>query len=155
MRGRAGGRRRSKGDIRLAIIALLAESDAPAYNGYGLMRAIGERTEGAWRPSPGSVYPTLQQLVDEGLVTAKGDGRSTEYELSAEGRAYADEHTEEIAGWDAGPRPSDASRELMESIGRLMSVVGQYREAATDAQRTAAAGKIDELRKALYLILAE
>ena len=154
--GHPGGpRRRPKGDIRAAVLALLSEQETGGLNGYGIMKAIGERTEGAWTPSPGSVYPTLQQLVDEGLIASTGEGRKTEYTLTDEGRAHVEEHAEQLKSWSDGPRPSDASRELMENAGRLMGVLGQFRLGATDAQRSAAAAKVDELRKALYLILAE
>lgn len=150
-RGR-GGRRAGKGDVRAAILSLLAEG---ASNGYGLIQAIAEKTESAWRPSPGSVYPTLQQLVDEGLIASSGDGRSTEYTLTDEGRAYVKEHEEELAAaWRATPRHSEADRALFESIGKLMGVVHQLRF-ASEAQRTAAIQKLDETRRALYLILAD
>src|SRR5262245_53294993 len=68
-----GPRRRSKGDVRAAILSLLAETEG--LNGYAIMKAIAEKTQGAWRASPGSVYPTLQQLVDEELIAARGEGR--------------------------------------------------------------------------------
>lgn len=149
-----GPRRRSKGDVRLAILSLLSENDG--MNGYGIMKAIGEKTDGAWRASPGSVYPTLQQLVDEELIAPRGEGRRTEFTLTDAGREYATEHADELAGaWTSVPRPSEASTELFESIGKLMGVVGQFRHAASDAQRKAATEKIDEARRALYLILAE
>ena len=67
------------------ILSLLAEGSS---NGYGLIKAIEEKTGGAWRPSPGSVYPTLQQLVDEELISPTGDGRRTEYELTEASKAY-------------------------------------------------------------------
>ena len=149
-----GPRRRSKGDVRLAILSLLSENDG--MNGYGIMKAIGEKTDGAWRASPGSVYPTLQQLVDEELIAPRGEGRRMEFTLTDAGRAYVAEHGDELAGaWTSVPRPSEASTELFESIGKLMGVVGQFRHAASDAQRKAAAEKLDETRRALYLILAE
>ena len=74
--GPRGPQRASRGDVRSAILSLLSE--APS-NGYGLIKAIAERTNGVWRPSPGSVYPTLQQLVDEELIVSRGDGRKTEF----------------------------------------------------------------------------
>jgi len=148
-------RRRAKGDIRIAILAILSAPETRETNGYGIMRAIGEATEGAWTPSPGSVYPTLQQLVDEGLIEPDGAGRGTVYRLSDEGRAYAEEHAETLAGWARAERPSDATRAMWDSAGRLMQVLGQYRHGATDSQLTQAAAKLDEVRKALYLILAE
>ena len=149
------GRRRPKGDVRAAILSLLAADETASLNGYGIMKAISEQTEGVWSPSPGSVYPTLQQLVDEGLIGARGEGRTTEYSLTEEGRAHAAEHAEEIGAWTRVPGLSDATRTLMQNAGRLMAALGQFRMSATDAQREAAAAKLEETRKALYLILAE
>jgi DNA-binding PadR family transcriptional regulator len=150
---RGGGGRAGRGDIRAAILSLLG--DAPS-NGYGLIKAIAEKTNGAWRPSPGSVYPTLQQLVDEELITSVGEGRRTEFELTDAGKAYLVEHETEIAqAWAATPGRSSADAAFHESVGKLMGVVGQFRIGTTDAQRTAAVEKLDEARRALYLILAD
>ena len=152
--GGPGGRRRAKGDVRAAILSLLAESGP--LNGYGIMKAINAKTDGAWRASPGSVYPTLQQLVDEELIVSRGEGRGTEFELTEAGRAYVAENDEELQrAWTAVPRPSESAVALFESVGKLMGVVGQFRHSATDAQRAAAAEKLDEARRALYLILAD
>jgi DNA-binding PadR family transcriptional regulator len=151
--GPRGPRRAGKGDIRSVILSLLAEGPS---NGYGLIKAIAEKTDGAWRPSPGSVYPTLQQLVDEDLIVSIGEGRKTEFELTDAGRAYVEEHKEEFdKAWDATPSRTAEAAALWESVGKLMGVVGQFRHGATDAQRKAAAEKLDETRRALYLILAE
>ncbi|QDZ16850.1 PadR family transcriptional regulator [Humibacter ginsenosidimutans] len=151
--GARGRKRASRGDIRAAILSLLG--DGPK-NGYALIKAIAEKTDGLWRPSPGSVYPTLQQLVDEELVEATGDGRRTDYELTDAGKAYIEQHESELAAaWKATPSRTEADAVLHESIGKLMGVVHQFRFAATDEQRKQAAEKIDELRKALYLLLAE
>ncbi|GAA4186186.1 hypothetical protein GCM10022288_09290 [Gryllotalpicola kribbensis] len=152
-RGGRGRRRASRGDIRAALLSLLAE--APA-SGYALIKAIGEKTDGLWVPSPGSVYPTLQQLVDEDLIAPSGEGRKTDYTLTDTGRAYVDEHAEELAAaWQAAPSRSGADAELFTSVGKLMGALHQLRFVASDEQRKQAAGKIDELRKALYEILAE
>ncbi|HWK21251.1 MAG TPA: PadR family transcriptional regulator [Microbacteriaceae bacterium] len=150
-----GPRRRSRGDVRAAVLSLLGAEGAEHLNGYAIMKTIAERTEGAWSPSPGSIYPTLQQLVDEGLIAPVGKGRKTEYTLTDEGRAHVAEHAEQLANWAESQRPTDESRALGESVGKLMSVIGQFRHAATDAQRAVAAERLDEARKALYLILAE
>src|SRR3982750_3473314 len=86
-------RRMRRGDVRAAILVLLAEQP---YNGYGLMQEIESRSEGVWRPSPGSVYPALAQLEDEGLVTAdESDGRK-QFTLTDAGRAHVDEHRERL-----------------------------------------------------------
>lgn len=149
--GPGGGRRANRGDVRAAILSLLAESPS---NGYGLIRTIAEKTSGTWRPSPGSVYPTLQQLVDEELITAVGEGRRTEFTLTDDGRAYVAEHEEELANaWNA--EADGNMQEFHQSIGKLMGVVHQFRAAATDEQRRAAIEKLDETRRALYLILAD
>jgi DNA-binding PadR family transcriptional regulator len=151
--GPRGPRRAGRGDIRSVILSLLA--DGPS-NGYGLIKAIAEKTSGAWRPSPGSVYPTLQQLVDEELIVSKGDGRKTEFELTDTGRAYVEEHADEFAkAWDQTPGRSAEAGAFFESAGKLLGVVAQFRHSATDEQRKAAVEKLDEARRALYLILAD
>jgi len=151
-----GGRGRARrGDVRLAILSLL--SDAPS-NGYGLIKAIAERTDGVWKPSPGSVYPTLQQLVDEGFIV---DGVETatdakgEYSLTEAGRAYVAEQSEAIdAAW-AATADDGQGDEFRESLGKLFGAVQQFRTGVTDAQRAAATAKLDETRRALYAILAD
>ena len=151
--GPRGSRRANKGDVRSAILSLLA--DGPS-NGYGLIRAIEEKTGGAWRPSPGSIYPTLQQLVDEELISPTGTDRRTDYDLTDAGRAYLAEHADDLKkAWEATPGQSDADAAFHESVGKLFGVVHQFRSAATDAQRAAATEKLDEVRRALYLILAD
>ena len=152
------GPRVRRGDVRAAILSVLAEAGAEEeINGYGVIQAIGDRSGGAWRPSPGSVYPTLQQLVDEELIEAVGEGRRTEYALTEAGRAYVKENAEELTrAWESGaPKRSEQERAFHESVGKLMGVVGQFHHAASDAQRAAASEKLDEVRRALYLILAD
>ena len=82
------GQRARRGDVRAALLALLAEEPR---NGYQLMQEIERRTEGVWRPSPGSVYPALQQLEDEGLVRAQEGGGRKLFELTDDGREYVAE----------------------------------------------------------------
>lgn len=151
--GPRGPRRAGKGDIRSVILSLLSEGPS---NGYGLIKAIAEKTGGAWRPSPGSVYPTLQQLVDEELIVSTGDGRKTEFDLTDAGRTYVSEHADDFAkAWEATPGRSEQAGAFFESVGKLMGVAQQFRHSATDAQRAAAIEKLDETRRALYLILAD
>jgi len=148
-RGRAG-----RGDIRAVILSVLAEG---ASNGYNVIKTITERSGGVWRPSPGSVYPTLQQLVDEELIEAVGAGRRTEYQLTDAGRTYVKEHADELTrAWESSaPKRSEQELAFQQSVGKLMGVVGQFHHAASDAQRAAAVEKLDEARRALYLILAD
>ena len=151
--GPRGPRRAGRGDVRLAILSLLA--DAPS-NGYGLISAIAERTGNAWRPSSGSVYPTLQQLVDEELIASSGEGRGTAYELTETGRRYVQDNESSITqAWAATPGRNESEVALQESVTKLKGVIHQFRLAATDAQRPAASEKLDEARRALYLILAD
>jgi DNA-binding PadR family transcriptional regulator len=148
-RGRAG-----RGDIRAVILSVLSEGPS---NGYNVIKTIAERTAGVWRPSPGSVYPTLQQLVDEELIEAIGEGRRTEYALTEAGEAYVKENSDELSrAWESGaPKRSEQELAFQQSVGKLMGVVGQFHHAASDAQRAAATAKLDEVRRALYLILAD
>src|SRR5215204_6493642 len=88
-----GGRRRRRGDVRAAILVLL---DEEARNGYGLMQEIEERSDGEWRPSPGSVYPQLSALEDEGLIRSREDAGRKTFELTDEGRAYVEENREAL-----------------------------------------------------------
>ncbi|MCW2528165.1 MAG: PadR family transcriptional regulator, partial [Pseudonocardiales bacterium] len=94
------GRRARRGDVRAAILSLLAQ--APA-NGYALIQAISDQSNGAWKPSPGSVYPTLAQLVDEGLITPVDTvAPRSDYRLTDAGQAYITEHADELAAtWNS------------------------------------------------------
>src|SRR5437667_11502557 len=99
---RFGGRgpRVRRGDVRAAILDLLAEGQP--WNGYQIIQEIGARTEGVWRPSAGSVYPALQQLEDEGLISETGEDRRRLYTLTEQGRAYVEAHADELkSSWDA------------------------------------------------------
>ncbi|RIJ46281.1 PadR family transcriptional regulator [Clavibacter lycopersici] len=152
-RGRGGRGRARRGDVRLAILSLLA--DAPS-NGYGLITGIAAKTEGAWRPSPGSVYPTLQQLVDEDLIVADETGAKSVYSLTDQGRAHVEENKAEIdAAWAATTDKSEGEDAFQTSLMKLAGVIKPLMHDATDAQRQAAAAKLDETRRALYAILAD
>ncbi|MBO3094930.1 PadR family transcriptional regulator [Cellulomonas dongxiuzhuiae] len=150
---RARGRAR-RGDVRAAILQLLAE--APS-NGYGLIKAIGEKTGGLWRPSPGSVYPTLQQLTDEGLVVPTDAGSArTEYTLTDEGRAYVESHPDELsAAWGPAAQRWEEHGDLIGSAGKLFGVLRQVGAEGTPAQRERTVEKLDELRRELYRMLGE
>ncbi|CAN5116388.1 hypothetical protein BH11ACT3_BH11ACT3_14220 [soil metagenome] len=150
--GGPGGRAR-KGDVRSVILLLLA--DGPS-NGYGLIKAIAAKTEGVWRPSPGSVYPTLQQLVDEGLIKPIGEGSRTEFELTDEGKAHVEANKDELeSAWNASSHTWNERGELFAAAGKLAGVIHQVSTVGTPEQRTAAATKLDELRRDLYRMLGE
>ncbi|SDQ10266.1 Transcriptional regulator PadR-like family protein [Curtobacterium sp. UNCCL20] len=148
-----GRERRRRGDVRLAILGLLAEGPQ---NGYAVIKTIAERTGGDWKPSPGSVYPTLQQLVDEDLVVSTGDGRKTLFELTDAGRAEAESKADAIAAtWESTPGVPDSQREFFEALRKTMGVLHMYRTSATEEQAKAATAKVDQLRKDLLQILAD
>src|ERR1700694_557535 len=91
-RGRGRGRKARRGDIRTAALLLLAEEPR---NGYQIMQEVQERSDGVWSPSPGSVYPALQQLEDEGLIrSVETDGRKL-FELTDAGRTYLKDRGED------------------------------------------------------------
>ena len=149
--GRGRGRAR-RGDVRLALLRLLAEEPR---NGYQLMQTIEERSGGRWRPSPGSVYPTLSQLEDEGLVRSTESEGARHFEITDAGREHLATRDEEPAPWDAG---EDAFGPLAE-IGPLMIGIGkaawQVASVGDEAQRERATEVLTEARRALYRILAE
>ncbi len=152
--GGPGGRRSRarRGDVRAAILLLLAEEPR---NGYGLMQEIEHRSEGAWRPSPGSVYPALAQLEDEGLI-ASDDVRRT-YELTDEGRAYVDDNRESLGSpWDdAGEDVPGDFVELRSLMGQLGMATLQVAQSGDEKQVGEAKQILVEARKSLYRILAE
>src|SRR5688500_9532559 len=153
-RGRRGGRRTSRGDIRAAVLALVAEQPR---HGYEIIQEIAERTSGAWRPSPGSVYPTLSQLEDEGLVRVEqAEGRRVVH-LTEEGTRYVDEHREELdAVWASVGRDAAAERaaEPWEQRGQRHAAAAQVMAAGTPEQIATATTTITEARKAIYRLLA-
>jgi DNA-binding PadR family transcriptional regulator len=153
-RGRGRGRRTARGDIRAAVLALVAEQPR---HGYEIIQEIAERSGGAWRPSPGSVYPTLSQLEDEGLVRVEQtDGRRVVH-LTEAGTAYVTEHREELdAVWaSVGRDADDEAVELWEQLGQLHAATQQVIGAGTPEQITAASAALAEARKTIYRLLAE
>jgi DNA-binding PadR family transcriptional regulator len=152
-RGMRGPRAR-RGDVRAAALALLAEQPM---NGYQIIQEIGERSGGVWRPSPGSIYPALQQLEDEGLIRAEaGDGGRRAYQLTDEGRDYAQAHPDELrAPWDVvAGSAGGAALEMRKLIGQVAMAAFQVISAGTDAQAGQARQVLTETRKSLYRILA-
>lgn len=148
------GRRAKRGDVRAAALALLAET---ALNGYQIIQEISERSDGVWRPSPGSVYPALQQLEDEGLIRAEADesGRRS-YQLTDEGRSYVEAHPGEVrAPWEAVAGSVGDSAIEMRDLLRQVGMAGfQVLSAGTPGQVKQAGQILADTRKALYRILA-
>ena len=149
------GTRARRGDVRSAILDLLAEGES--WNGYQIIQEIAQRTQGVWRPSAGSVYPALQQLEDEGLISPEGEGRRRMYSLTEEGRAYAEAHADELrASWDAAAGMADeAVFELGDMIRQVMMAVMEVRRAGSASQLAEARRVLVETRRSMYRILAE
>jgi DNA-binding PadR family transcriptional regulator len=148
------GPRARRGDVRAAILDLLAEGHP--WNGYQLIQEIAERTQGVWRPSAGSVYPALQQLEDEGLISPEGEGRRRMYTLTAEGREYAEAHADELRrSWDAAGQTDESALELGDLIRQVMMAVMEVRRAGSASQLAEARRVLAETRRSMYRILAE
>jgi DNA-binding PadR family transcriptional regulator len=147
-------RRASRGDVRTAALLLLAEEPR---NGYQIMQELEERSGGLWRPSPGSVYPALQQLEDEGLIRSdEAEGRRL-YHLTDAGRAYVDERPDDQpAPWETF---TDSISDQHGETAALMRDVGmafaQVMHAGSEAQIAEAGKVLDETRRSLYRILAD
>ena len=149
-----GGRRRRRGDVRAAALVLLEEQPR---NGYQLIQELGERTSGAWQPSPGSIYPVLQQLEDEGLVVASSEGSGKTFSLTSSGQALVTEQRESLGRpWEAAASGfSGAVVELMGTARQVAMAARQVVHAGSDAQIAEATAVLKEARRSIYRILAE
>src|SRR3954464_14299511 len=142
------GKRARRGDVRAAVLLLLEEEPR---NGYQLMQELEERSGGAWRPSPGSIYPALSQLEDEGLVRSDENAGRRAFQLTDAGRAYLEENREALGSpWDdvGGDLPEGLVelRKLMMQLGMATMQVAQ----AGDEAQTAEAHKVlEEARRSL------
>jgi len=147
-----GWGRARRGNVRVAVLALLAERPM---HGYEIIGELSERTEGLWRPSPGSIYPALALMEDEGLVTTEvaEPGGKRKYSLTDKGRAAAAAFPQ--APWEqvaAGVTPS--ARALRHAVGRLMPAVGQVFTSGVPRFYDEAIKVLDDARRQLYAILA-
>src|SRR5215207_2665273 len=153
-RGRRGGpgRRARRGDVRAAAIALLTERPM---HGYEMIRELEERTDGVWRPSPGAVYPALQLLEDQGLVTADAEAGKRLFSLTDSGRDEAAKLGDRKP-WDEATAGIDPSQfKLRDALGPIAIAARQVAIDGTPAQQTAAAEVLAETRRKLYSILDE
>ena len=152
------GPRARRGDVRAAILDVLHADVEQNLNGYQVIQKIAERTDGAWKPSPGSVYPTIQQLEDEGLLATGEDAGRKVLRLTDAGRSYVTEHPDEMAAvWAPFDEESDAEdgSDLKKVIGQTMAAIWQIASTGTTAQVEEAAQVLAETRRKLYTILAD
>jgi DNA-binding PadR family transcriptional regulator len=147
------GPRMARGDVRAAILALLAETPM---HGYQIIAEIEQRSGGAWKPSAGSVYPTLQLLVDEGLIVAEAaDGRKA-YSLTEAGRVVVDASAGRGAPWEAsGQHDLFGMGGLPKAGVALAQAAAQVKRTGTHEQVDQAVKVLDEARRKLYSILAQ
>lgn len=151
-RGPGARGRAPRGDLRAAVLLLLA--DEPMH-GYQLMQAVAERSAGRWTPSPGAVYPAISQLEDEGLVTVVAEAGRKVVSLTDEGRAHVAENR------DRWPDPFGDAAESRTGP-TLRGLLTQVNEAARQVARTGTPEQVDgaatilsDARRALYLLLAD
>ena len=150
---KTAGSRMSRGDVRSAVLALLAEQPM---HGYQIISEIADRSGGSWKPSAGSVYPTLQLLADEGLIEAtESNGRKT-YALTDAGRAATAEAGEQSAPWETNtPRDSGRLTALPKAGMELAQVIAQVGRTGSPEQIAKAVDELEATRRRLYAILAE
>jgi DNA-binding PadR family transcriptional regulator len=154
-RGRRGPAQRTRrGDIRIAL--LMALGDGPAH-GYELIQRLEERTSGRWRPSPGSVYPTLQMLEEQGFVRSEQRDDKRVFEITEAGQAELVERTADAGGppWMLVGENATAHSALRHSAGQLMMAAKQVGMAGDAALIEQATAIVNEARRKLYQLLAE
>ncbi|GGJ18180.1 hypothetical protein GCM10008938_00400 [Deinococcus roseus] len=152
--GRGSGPRVKPGNVRAAILALLSESP---FNGYQIIQEIAQRSDNVWKPSSGSVYPALQQLIDEGLIQETVSEGKRAFALTEAGSLYCAEHPEEVsAPWKVvSEGVSDAVFDLRSALGQLFQATQQIAQVGTPEQAAQASKVLVRARKALYKLLAE
>jgi DNA-binding PadR family transcriptional regulator len=149
--GRGRGRAR-RGDVRLAVLTLLAEQPR---HGYEIIRELVDRSQGAWQPSPGSVYPTLQLLEDEGLVKGVDDNGKRRFEITEEGTAYLTANARSSAPWDEMAGSVDPGRvQLFDALRHVAMATQQVVEVGSAEQRQSAVKLLSEARRQLYVLLS-
>ena len=151
--GRGRGRRARRGNVRAAIVILLGERPM---HGYEIIQELEERSGGVWRPSPGSVYPMLHLLEDEGLVTSEAADGRRRFSLTDEGRAEAERQSSDKPPWDQVAEGADSSEVR---LGRAAFGVGaaamQVAHAGSKEQVATVLDVLAETRRRIYSVLAE
>lgn len=148
-----GSTRMARGDVRAAVLSLLAEEPM---HGYQIIREIEERSNGSWKPSAGSVYPTLQLLADEGLVSAEEQNGRKTYSLTEAGRAVAEE-ADAPAPWESSTGTREGARHgaLAKAGVDLAGAAAQLARTGNAEQIEKAVDVLEDARRKLYAILAQ
>jgi DNA-binding PadR family transcriptional regulator len=151
-RGGRGMGRGGRPNVRLAVLALLAERPM---HGYEMIQELESRTGGIWRPSPGSIYPTLQLLEDEGLITAEEKGGRKRFVLTDTGRPQAEAAAQNAPWQEYGDENVSQAQEFRDAAVGIMDALRQVGFNGTAEQRTQALEVLTETRRKLYAILAD
>lgn len=152
--GRGRGGRMRRGGMQVAILALLAEQPM---HGYQIIQELATRSGGAWTPGAGSVYPALEQMEQQGLITGDQQDAKRVYSITDEGRKLTQQHShgQSNAPWDEAAEASGPRVDLRQSVFALLHAAQQIGRTGTDEQIAKAVELVDQARKAVYLILAE
>jgi len=150
-----GRGRARRGDVRIALLTVVAEQPR---HGYDLIRELEERSGGMWHPSPGSIYPTLQMLEEQGLLTSEElDGKRV-YSITDAGRAHLEERQASGSGaapWEMGTEGRERFGKLFGAMSQLGAAVMQVARAGTGDQLDRVTEIVGEARKKVYALLAE
>ena len=150
-RGRGAGPGR-RPNVRTAVLALLAERPM---HGYEMIQELESRTGGIWRPSPGSVYPTLQMLEDEGLIEAEATGGRKRFTVTEAGRAEADAAAQNPPWRQFTEDNMSQAQDFRDAAVGIMSALKQVGFHGTPEQRDRALQVLNETKRKLYAVLAE
>ncbi|MCA0294631.1 MAG: PadR family transcriptional regulator [Actinobacteria bacterium] len=150
-RERRGSNRVRRGDVQTAVLALLAEADM---HGYQIIQELAERSGGVWRPGAGSIYPTLRQLQEQGLIRSREEGSKRVFSITDLGRRSAPSGAEREP-WQQWADADGSRVQLRRATESLLSAIAQVDAAGTDAQAVRAVEILGAARKSLYLLLAE
>lgn len=151
-RGGGGRGRGRRPNVRLALLALLVERPM---HGYEMIQELEQRTGGIWRPSPGSVYPTLQLLEDEGLIQAEHSEGRKRFTLTEIGRPEAERAAESAPWREYTDETVSQAQDYREAVFGIMNALRQVGFAGTEQQRAQALDVLNETKRKLYAILAE
>jgi DNA-binding PadR family transcriptional regulator len=153
--GGRGGRRGGRGtrlNVRPALLALLLERPM---HGYEMIQELDSRTNGIWRPSPGSVYPTLQLLEDEGLIEATAEGGRKSYRLTEDGRPEAETAAQNPPWASIGDDTMSQVQDFRDAAVGIMGALRQVGFSGTPEQRQKALEVLNETKRKLYAVLAD
>jgi DNA-binding PadR family transcriptional regulator len=150
--GRGRGRGGRRGNVRAAVLALLKERPM---HGYEMIQELDSRTGGVWRPSPGSVYPTLQLLEDEGLIASEESGGRRRFSLTEAGQAEATEAAANAPWREFSEETVNSGQDTREAIFGVMNALRQIGFSGNAEQWQRAVDVLNETKRKLYAILAE